>query len=174
MMENLLYLGDNLDVLRHRIADESVDLVYLDPPFNSRRSYAVRPTGRDGLRAQVHVEAFDDTWRWDEDAAAAYDDLLEAGPERVAQAMRGFRTLVGETDLLAYLTMMAPRLVELRRVLKPNGSLYLHCDPGASAALRLLLEAVFGNEQFRNEIVWHYTGGGRSKRYFSRKHDVIF
>ena len=122
---NQLYYGDNLDVLRRHVPDESVDLVYLDPPFNSNAGYNVLLAERDGAQAAVQIQAFEDTWRWDEGAARAYEDVVEAGG-RVSQAMQAFRTFLGESDMLAYLAMMAPRLVELRRTLTSTGSLYLH------------------------------------------------
>jgi DNA modification methylase len=150
---NRLYYGDNLDVLRRHVENESVDLVYLDPPFNSNASYNVLFAERDGTQAASQIKAFEDTWRWDEGAARAFTEVVEAGG-RVSQAMQAFRTFLGDTDMLAYLAMMAPRLVELRRVLKPTGSLYLHCDPTASHYLKMLLDAVFGPAQFRNEIIW--------------------
>ena len=137
---NLLYYGDNLDVLRRHVADASVDLVYLDPPFNSNASYNVLFAERDGTQAASQIKAFEDTWRWDEGAARAFQDVVEAGG-RVSQAMQAFRTFLGDTDMLAYLAMMAPRLVELRRVMKPTASIYLHCDPTASHYLKMLLDA---------------------------------
>ncbi len=150
---NELYYGDNLDVLKRYVADESVDLIYLDPPFNSNSNYNVLFAERDGTRAAAQIKAFEDTWRWDEGAARSYQEVVEGGGD-VSRAMQAFRTLLGESDMLAYLAMMAPRLVELRRVLKPKGTLYLHCDPTASHYLKLLLDAVFGARYFRNEITW--------------------
>ena len=123
---NLLYYGDNLDVLRRHVAAESVDLVYLDPPFNSNASYNVLFAEKSGKQAAAQIKAFEDTWRWDEGAARAFQDVVESGG-RVSQAMQAFRTFLGDSDMLAYLAMMAPRLVELRRVLKATGSIYLHC-----------------------------------------------
>src|SRR5690606_285490 len=131
MSKNRLYYGDNLDVLRRYVADESVDLVYLDPPFNSNANYNVLFAEKSGTKAAAQIKAFEDTWQWDESAAAAYREVVEAGGD-VAQALIAFRTFLGDSDMLAYLAMMAPRLVELRRVLKPTGSIYLHCDPTAS------------------------------------------
>ena len=150
---NQLYYGDNLDVLRRHIDDQSVDLVYLDPPFNSNASYNVLFAERDGTRAASQIKAFEDTWKWDESAALACQEVIEAGG-KVSAAMQAFRTLLGESDMMAYLAMMAPRLVELRRVLKATGSLYLHCDPTASHYLKILMDAIFGPDCFRNEIVW--------------------
>ena len=166
MPKNQLFYGDNLDVLGRHIADESVDLVYLDPPFNSNANYNVLFAERDGTQAAAQIKAFEDTWRWDEGAARAYEDVVEAGG-RVSQAMQAFRTFLGENDMLAYLAMMAPRLVELRRVLKPTGSLYLHCDPTSTHYLKLLLDAVFGPKQFRNEVTWKRTSSHAnvSQRY---------
>ncbi len=153
---NTLYYGDNLDVLRRHVPDETIDLVYLDPPFNSNASYNVLFAEHSGDRAAAQIQAFEDTWRWDQAAASAYQETVEAGG-RVADAMVAFRTLLGSSDMLAYLAMMAPRLAELHRVLRPTGSLYLHCDITASAHLRLLLDAVFGPERFLNEVTWRRT-----------------
>ena len=152
-MMNLLYYGDNLDVLRRHVESESVDLVYLDPPFNSNASYNVLFAERDGTQAASQIKAFEDTWRWDEGAARAFEEVVESGG-RVSQAMQAFRTFLGDTDMLAYLAMMAPRLVELRRVLKASGSIWLHCDPTASHYLKMLMDAIFSPEHFRNEIAW--------------------
>ena len=150
---NQLYYGDNLDVLGRHVADESVDLVYLDPPFNSNANYNVLFAERDGTQAAAQIKAFEDTWRWDEGAARAYADVVEAGG-RVSQAMQAFRTFLGESDMLAYLAMMAPRLVELRRVLKSTGSLWLHLDPTASHYLKMLLDSIFDPRRLLNEVTW--------------------
>ena len=127
---NTLYYGDNLDIMRRHVADLSIDLVYLDPPFNSKADYNILFKER-GAGAAAQIRAFQDTWQWNEESAAEYEAMVEAGGD-VAQALRAFRTLVGDSDVLAYLSMMAPRLVELHRVLKDSGSLFLHCDPTAS------------------------------------------
>ena len=169
---NQLYYGDNLDVLRRHIADESVDLVYLDPPFNSNASYNVLFAERDGAQAASQIKAFEDTWRWDESAARAFEEVVETGG-KVSQVMQAFRTFLGESDMLAYLAMMAPRLVELRRVLKPTGSLYLHCDPTASHYLKMLLDAVFGPGHFRNELVWKRTSARSDSHRWNQIHDTI-
>ena len=169
---NHLYYGDNLDVLRRYIPDESVDLVYLDPPFNSNANYNVLFAERDGTQAAAQIMAFEDTWRWDDGAARTYEDVVEAGG-RVSQVMQAFRTFLGESDVLAYLAMMAPRLVDLRRVLRPTGSLYLHCDPTASHYLKLLLDAVFGLDCFLNEIIWKRTSAHSSAKRYGPVHDVI-
>lgn len=168
-----LFYGDNLEVLRTYVRDESVDLVYLDPPFNSNASYNVLFAEQDGSRSAAQVKAFGDTWRWDQGAATAYEEVVEAGGQ-VSQAMRAFQTLLGPSNMLAYLSMMAPRLVELHRAMKPSASLYLHCDATASHYLKLLLDAVFGPENLRNEIVWQRTlSKGQMKAKLPHNHDVI-
>jgi site-specific DNA-methyltransferase (adenine-specific) len=170
---NHLYYGDNLEVLRRHIPDESVDLVYLDPPFNSNADYNVLFAEEDGSRAAAQIEAFGDTWRWDQAAAAAFQDTVEQGGD-VAKAMVAFQTLLGDSNMLAYLAMMAPRLVELRRVLKSTGSIWLHCDPTASHYLKLLMDAVFGPENFRNEVTWQRTAvKGDARRKLGAVHDSI-
>ena len=170
--QNQLFYGDNLDVLRLHVASESVDLVYLDPPFNSNATYNVLFAERDGTQAAAQIKVFGDTWRWDEGAARAYAEVVEAGG-RVSQAMQALRTFLGETDMLAYLAMMAPRLVELRRAMKASAGIYLHCDPSASHYLKMLMDAVFGPDQFRNEIVWKRTSAHSSAKRFGPVHDVI-
>jgi site-specific DNA-methyltransferase (adenine-specific) len=155
---NILYNGDNLDVLRRHVKDESVDLVYLDPPFNSNADYNVLFGHADGSRAAAQIKAFDDTWRWDQAAAAAFQDVVIQGGQ-VAQALVAFQTLLEPSTMFEYLSMMAPRLIGLHRVLKPSGSIYLHCDPTASHDLKLLMDAVFGAEHFRNDITWKRKAG---------------
>lgn len=133
-MPNTLYYGDNLDVLRQHIPDESIDLIYLDPPFNSNRSYNVLFKAHGGEESQAQIEAFDDTWHWSQETEAQYAALVAGGaPIKVSEAIEAMHDLLGPNDVLAYLVMMTARLVELHRVLKPTGSLYLHCDPTASA-----------------------------------------
>lgn len=149
---NRLYYGDNLDVLRQHVKDESVDLVYLDPPFNSQQDYNVL-FAEHGVKAAAQIKAFEDTWEWDESAARIYAETVEQGGN-VSQVLQAFRTFLGDSDMLAYLAMMAPRLVELRRAMKPTASIYLHCDPTASHYLKMLMDAVFGPAHFRNEIIW--------------------
>ena len=175
MADNQLYYGDNLDVLRRHIADESVDLVYLDPPFNSAQSYNVLFAEHGGEGAASQIRAFEDTWRWDTASAQAFEKVVESGG-RVSNAMQAFRKFLGDNDMLAYLCMMAPRLVELRRVLKPTGSIYLHCDPTASHYLKMLMDAVFGANNFRNEILWYYYNKMHDsrKRMFPRATDTVF
>ncbi len=174
MADNTLYYGDNLDVLRRYVKDESVDLVYLDPPFNSNQDYNVLFAEQDGSRSASQIKAFGDTWIWDTGAAKAWQETVERGG-KVSQVMQAFRTILGDTNMLAYLSMMAPRLVELRRVLKPTGSIYLHCDSTASAHLRLLMDAVFGVANFRNEILWYYYNKihDRRKKLFPKATDIV-
>ena len=176
-MSNHLYYGDNLDVLRNEIGDETVDLIYLDPPFNSNASYNVLfkgPTGRDSA---AQIEAFDDTWHWGEAAEAAYRDVLHSGSD-AGEMLRAMRAFLGDNDMMAYLAMMAVRMLELHRVLKPTGSLYLHCDPTASHYLKILLDAVFGARRFGAEIIWKRTSAhsdaGQGRRLLGYQHDVIF
>jgi DNA modification methylase len=174
--KNKLYYGDNLEVLRQHVKDESVDLIYLDPPFNSRQDYNVLFAEKDGTRSSSQIMAFEDTWEWNEDARRAYDEIVERGG-RVSDAMRAFHTFLGTSDMMAYLAMMAPRLIELRRVLKVTGSIYLHCDPTASHYLKMLMDAVFGPQFFLNEIIWKRYGAhndqGQGSRHFGRVHDSI-
>jgi site-specific DNA-methyltransferase (adenine-specific) len=153
---NKLYYGDNLEVLRDYIPDQTVDLIYLDPPFNSRQDYNVLFAEKDGSRSASQITAFKDSWEWNIEAERAYEEVVERGG-RVADAMRAFRTLLGGSDMLAYLAMMAPRLIELRRVLKESGSIYLHCDQTASHYLKLLMDSIFGPELFKTEVTWKRT-----------------
>lgn len=171
---NTLYYGDNLDVMRRYIADDSIDLVYLDPPFNSHADYNVLFAEHSGDRAAAQIKAFEDTWTWDSGSARAYQEVVEQGGS-ISETLQAFRQMLGGSDMLAYLAMMAPRLIELYRVLKPTGSLYLHCDPTASHYLKLMLDAIFGVRNFRNEIVWKRTGShGDAKRKFSSTSDNLF
>ena len=153
-MGNALYYGDNLSVLREHIKDESVDLVYLDPPFNSNANYNLLFKAPDGKQSQAQIEAFEDTWHWNETAERAFDEVMTSGNSNAADMLRAMRSFLGENDMMAYLAMMAVRLIELHRVLKKTGSLYLHCDPTASHYLKILLDAVFGNKKYINEISW--------------------
>ncbi len=176
MDKNQLYYGDNLDVLRQYVKDESVDLVYLDPPFNSNRNYSVifnrNGTLQDANSAQI--EAFEDTWHWTHVTEQQFNDFISRAPGRIADAVSAFRTLLGENDAMAYIVNMAPRLVELHRALKPTGSLYLHCDPTMSHYLKLILDAIFGPENFRNEIIWNRTASkSLSSTRLPTNHDVI-
>lgn len=174
--KNHLYYGDNLDVLRESITSESVDLVYLDPPFNSNRAYSVLFKEKSGDDSQAQMEAFDDTWTWSHESEALYDQLMQnsSTPNKVRDALEAFRRLLGDNDVLAYLVMMTARLIELHRVLKPTGSLWLHCDPTASHYLKITLDAIFGVENFRNELIWQRsTGKSLMTRRLPNNHDVV-
>lgn len=170
---NKLYFGDNLTVLRDHVGDGSVDLVYLDPPFNSRANYNVLFKGTGGQKSQAQAEAFQDTWEWGPSAEQAYDDIRAHGGD-IALVLSGFRKWLGENGLMAYLAMMGVRLIELHRVLKPTGSLYLHCDPTASHYLKVLLDAVFDIHNFRSDVVWkRQTAHSDAKTKFATVTDNI-
>ncbi|MDH5764182.1 MAG: DNA methyltransferase [Nitrospinota bacterium] len=160
---NHLYFGDNLKVLRESIQDESIDLIYLDPPFNSKANYNILFKSPKGHDSDAQISAFDDTWHWGEQAEREYKEILHQGNTNVAEMMESLRRFLGENDMMAYLTMMANRLLELHRVLKPTGSIYLHCDPTASHYLKIVLDGVFGVRNFKNEITWkRKTGRGET------------
>jgi len=175
--KNKLYFGDNLQILRDHIKDESVDLIYLDPPFNSKATYNVLFAEQNGTQSQAQIKAFDDTWHWGMESEEAFHELVTEGPGKLPDLMDALRRFLGTNDMMAYLAMMAIRLVELRRVLKPTGSIYLHCDPTASHYLKLVMDAVFGFAQFRNEIVWErtpFSGSSKARaRQLPRSHDVL-
>ncbi|OHC74904.1 MAG: DNA methylase [Rhodospirillales bacterium RIFCSPLOWO2_12_FULL_58_28] len=174
-MTNALYYGDNLKVLRESIADESIDLVYLDPPFNSQADYNVLFKSHSGKAADAQIEAFKDTWAWGDEAELAYSEVLASPNTQAAEMLSAMRSFLGENNMMAYLAMMTVRLLELRRVLKSTGSLYLHCDPTAGHYLKILLDAVFGKENFRNEVIWQRTNAHNFKsKQFHRVHDTIF
>ncbi len=154
---NHLYFGDNLQVLRNSIADNSVDLIYLDPPFNSKRDYNLLFKSPKGHDSDAQIMAFEDSWHWGEQAEREFAEIMHQPNTDVAEMMQALRGFLGENDMMAYLTMMANRLLELHKVLKPTGSLYLHCDPTASHYLKIVLDGVFGKENFRNEITWKRT-----------------
>jgi DNA modification methylase len=174
--KNKLYYGDNLDVLKLYVKDESVDLVYLDPPFNSRQDYNVLFAEKDGSQSSSQIHAFEDTWEWNIEAERTLEQIIEKGG-RVADALRSFRTFLHGSDMMAYLAMMAPRLVELHRVLKETGSIYLHCDPTASHYLKILMDAVFGPQNFRTEIIWKrssaHNDAKQGRKQHGRIHDVL-
>ena len=171
---NTLFYGDNLAVLRRHIEDESVDLIYLDPPFNSNATYNVLFKSPTGEGSQAQIEAFGDTWHWNPAAERAFDEVMESGNSDAAEMLRAMRSFLKENDMMAYLTMMAVRLLELHRVLKPTGSLYLHCDPTASHYLKALIDAVFGKDRLLNEISWKRTFSHGSAKRFGPVHDVLF
>ena len=169
---NYLHLGDNLAALRDLIPDESVDLVYLDPPFNTNMHHSA--LRRDsGKTTTLRIRGFSDVWRWNPDSEAQIAEWMNDRRTGIGDLILSFQRFLGRSQMMAYLTMMTPRLQQLHRVLKPSGSIFLHCDPGASHYLKLLMDAIFGINQFQNEIVWSYKSGGATSRRFSRKHDII-
>jgi DNA modification methylase len=171
-----LYYGDNLDILQRYIKDETIDLVYLDPPFNSAQNYNAFFHEKDGTDAASQIHAFEDTWHWDIETKKAYDAVTEQ-PGKVSDVMQAFYTFLGGNDMMAYLTMMSSRLVELRRVLKSTGSLYLHCDPTASHYLKLLCDALMGKDHYLAEIIWKrssaHNDAGQGRKQLGRIHDII-
>lgn len=178
-MKSTLYYGDNLEILRERIASDFIDLIYLDPPFNSNRSYNVLFGAKREVEARAQIQAFDDTWTWTQETERLYFDLITGGaPPKVADAIQAMHGLLGENDVLAYLVMMAARLVELHRVLKPTGSIYLHCDPTTSHYLKMLMDAIFGPKNFLNEIIWKRSSAHSDIKQgmarYGRIHDVLF
>lgn len=175
MDKNHLYFGDNLEVLRRYIKDESVDLVYLDPPFNSNRNYSVifNRHGEVDLDNTAQIEAFEDTWHWTSVTEGQYNEFVSEAPGGIVDALSAFRILLGENDAMAYLVNMAPRLLELHRVLKTTGSLYLHCDPTMSHYLKVMLDAIFGAKYFRSEVVWKRTKSHNSAKRWGPVHDVL-
>ena len=172
-MANTLYYGDNLHVLREHVKDESVDLIYLDPPFNSNANYNILFKSPEGHNSDAQIEAFEDSWQWNDSAEAAFDGVMRSGNTAAFELLRAMRGFLGENDMMAYLVMMAVRLLELHRVLKATGSLYLHCDPTASHYLKLLLDGVFGADKFRNEITWKRTTTHSDSKTWSRVSDII-
>jgi site-specific DNA-methyltransferase (adenine-specific) len=176
---NVLYYGDNLDILRRYVADESVDLVYLDPPFNSNRDYNVIFRDESGRKSDAQLLAFEDTWHWGPDAESQYAFLTNTArnqgrvPSTVSTIVAALRAGIGENQMMAYLVEMAVRLVELHRVLKPTGSLYLHCDPTASHYLRVLLDAVFDPINFRSEVTWQRTNVHSDSKEWSAVSDRL-
>ncbi|MBI1926402.1 restriction endonuclease [Candidatus Poribacteria bacterium] len=172
---NRLYYGDNLDILQNYMADESVDLIYIDPPFNSNRAYNVIFREADGASSQAQIQAFEDTWQWGEATEQAYHDLVVTAPPRLVETIKNFRGFLTETNLMAYLVMMALRLVEVHRVLKPTGSFYLHCDPTASHYLKMILDQIFDVKNFRNEIIWkRFNFHADAKRYGRITDRILF
>ena len=170
---NRLYFGDNLPILRQHIADASIDLIYLDPPFNSNATYNVLFRERDGDESAAQIAAFDDTWHWSLESERAYQDVITHGPAKTGELLAAMRSFLGQNDMMAYLTMMAQRIVELHRVLKPTGSIYLHCDPSASHYLKLLLDAVFGATNFRSELIWKRQSAHSDARNYGSVHDTV-
>lgn len=172
--KNTLYYGDNLDILREYIPSASVDLVYLDPPFNSSRNYNVLFKEESGKESEAQITAFEDTWHWNEKAEQTYQALVTESSDGISSMIGALRGFIGANQMLAYLVMMAARLVELHRTLKPTGSLYLHCDPTASHYLKIILDSIFGSENFRNEIIWQRTNVHSDSKTWSNVSDTIF
>lgn len=176
-LENKLFFGDNLFVLRDCIKDESVDLIYLDPPFNSNATYNVLFSTPKGYQSGAQIEAFDDTWHWGPQTELAFAELMQQSNTGVAEVVRALRSVLGQNDMMAYLVMMAVRLIELHRALKPTGSLYLHCDPTASHYLKIVLDQVFGAQNYRSEISWKrssaHNDAKQGRRQYGNIRDVI-
>lgn len=175
---NQLFYGDNLQILREHIKSESVDLIYLDPPFNSQANYNVLFKAPTGQSSAAQIEVFEDTWHWNDHAENAFDEVMQSGNGDVAEMLQAMRSFLKENDMMAYLTMMAVRLLQLHRVLKPTGSLYLHCDPTASHYLKILLDGVFHPEGFRDDLIWKRADTvkgnfGQGSKFFDRNTDSI-
>jgi len=171
---NKLYYGDNLDIMREHIGDETIDLIYLDPPFNSKATYNVLFHEKNGTDSTAQISAFDDTWHWNIDSERTYEDLVTECPiKKLSDLIQALRSFLGANDMMAYLTMMAIRLVEMHRVLKPTGSIYLHCDPTASHYLKQVMDAIFDIRNFKNEIIWKRTTAHSDPNRWGRVHDVI-
>jgi site-specific DNA-methyltransferase (adenine-specific) len=173
--KNQLHFGDCLDVMRSSvIPSESIDLVYLDPPFNSNASYNVLFKSPKGHKSDAQIHAFEDTWHWGESAEREYHDLLtQVHSAKLSEAIVALRNILGENDMMAYLVMMANRLLEMHGDLKPSGTLYLHCDPTASHYLKVLLDTIFGVENFRSELIWKRTSAHSSAHRYGPVHDTI-
>ena len=172
--KNKLYFGDNLGILKEHVATESVDLIYLDPPFNSSATYNVLFKEKSGEESAAQITAFEDTWQWGLESEAVYKEIVTSGPRKLADLMQALLAFLGRNDMMAYLVMMAVRLVELHRVLKQTGSIYLHCDPTASHYLKLVLDSVFGVFNYRNEIIWQRTNAHNAAGQYGRIHDILF
>lgn len=171
---NILYYGDNLPILREYIPSESIDLVYLDPPFNSNRTYNVLFKNEKGMDSEAEIAAFEDTWHWGQAAEDTFRDLIDIAPAKVSRMIGSLRDFIGTNQMMAYLVMMAARLVQLHRVLKPTGSLYLHCDPTASHYLKVILDTIFDPRNFRAEITWkRHSAHNDAKQTFASVTDVI-
>jgi site-specific DNA-methyltransferase (adenine-specific) len=171
--ENTLFYGDNLFILREHILIESVDLIYLDPPFNSSRNFNILFKDESGIESEAQITAFEDTWHWNIATEHTYNELLTEASDHVAKMVESLRDFIGANQMMAYLVMMATRIVELHRVLKPTGSLYLHCDPTASHYLKIILDTIFGPQNFRNEIIWKRTNVHSDAKHWSPVSDTI-
>jgi len=171
--KNKLYFGDNLKILRDYVEDASVDLIYLDPPFNSQATYNVLFKEKSGEESAAQIMAFEDTWEWGLESEAVYKEIVTSGPRKLADLMQALLAFLGRNDMMAYLVMMAIRLVELHRVLKPTGSIYLHCDSTASHYLKLLMDAVFGVQNYRSEVIWNRAASHGGASNYNDVHDAI-
>jgi site-specific DNA-methyltransferase (adenine-specific) len=171
--ENTLFYGDNLKILRDYIPDESIDLIYLDPPFNSNRNYNVLFKDESGIDSEAQITAFEDTWHWNHIAEQTYHELVTQAPDHISRMIAALRDFIGANQMMAYLVMMTARLIELHRVLKSTGSLYLHCDPTASHYLKIILDVIFEPEKFRNEIVWQRTSAHNDPRRYGANIDIL-
>jgi site-specific DNA-methyltransferase (adenine-specific) len=173
-----LYWGDNLKILRDHIPDESVDLIPLDPPFNSNRNYNVLFRENDRVESNAQIEAFTDTWKWTEQAEYTYEELVRGNhvPQKVTDLIIAMRSFIGANDVMAYLVMMTIRLIELHRVLKATGSIYLHCDPTASHYLKVVMDTIWGPKNFRSEIIWkrHSAHNDASRTYAAVTDTILF
>ena len=170
---NKLYYGDCLDVMS-KFPENYIDLICLDPPFNSNEKYSSIFKGS-GMNIEPQVKAFDDTWTWNDTAAERVENVKSASFNPARKVIAAFETFIPHSKMLAYTSYMAERLFQMWHILKDTGSIYLHCDPYASHYLKLIMDAIFGQKNFRNEIVWCYTGpGGRNPRQFNRQHQTLF
>lgn len=169
---NRLYFGDNLTVLREHIEQESVDLVYLDPPFNSKAQYNVLYETPANHRETAQRSAFRDSWHWEEEAQACFEHAVAHGGSAAA-ILTSLKTALGRSDTMAYLSMMAARLIEIRRAMRPTASLYLHCDPTASHYLKIIMDGIFGPRSFKNEVVWKRTGSHGGSKRWGPIHDTL-
>lgn len=174
--KNKLYFGDNLQIMREYIKDESIDLIYLDPPFNSKATYNVLFDEKNGTHSRAQITAFEDSWHWGYESEEVYHEIVKQGPKNLSELIQSLRRFLGQNDMMAYLNMMAIRLIEMHRVLKSTGSIYLHCDPTASHYIKILLDIVFGYDCYCTEIIWNRSRGFKrsSAKRFPHKHDTIF
>src|SRR3989344_553543 len=167
------FFGDNLQILRDHIPTNTIDLIYLDPPFNSKSSYNILFNEPSGEQSVAQIHAFEDSWHWGMEAEKALKEILEKAPSEVVDMITAFDKLIKKNDMMAYLVMMTVRLLELHRVLKSTGSIYLHCDPTASHYLKIVMDAIFGKDNFRNEVVWKRTFAHNDPARFGRNDDRI-
>lgn len=175
METNVIYYGDNLEILRKYIPEESIDLIYLDPPWKSNKPYNILFKAPSGKLSEAQIIAFDDTWHWGKEAELTFEEIVEKASPNVVSMMSAFKSFLGTNDVMAYLTMICPRLIEMHRILKDTGTIFFHCNPVIGHYVKILLDAIFGKEQFRNEIVWCYTGREHpTTKVFPWRHQTIF